>query len=64
MEQLGANQDQLARKQDQMPQAIATLQAAEQDISQKILALAPPAPEPVHVSPKPAQPPADRRRLA
>jgi len=58
MEQLGANQDQLARKQDQMAQAIATLQAAEQDISQKILALAPPAPKAVHVSPKPAQPPA------
>ncbi len=57
-EQLGANQDQLARKQDQMAQAIATLQAAEQDISQKILALAPPAPKAVHVSPKPAQPPA------
>jgi hypothetical protein len=58
MEQLGANQDQLARKQDQMAQAIVTLQAAEQDISQKILALAPPAPKAVHVSPKPAQPPA------
>jgi hypothetical protein len=56
-EQLAANQDQLARKQDQMTQAIATLQAAEQDISQKILALAPPAPKAVHVSPKPAQPP-------
>ncbi|MFZ0236399.1 MAG: hypothetical protein WAL37_03375, partial [Xanthobacteraceae bacterium] len=47
IEQLGANQDQLARKQDQMAQAIATLQAAEQDISQKILALAPPAPKAV-----------------
>jgi hypothetical protein len=58
MEQLGANQDQLARKQDQMAQAIATLQTAEQDISQKILALAPPAPKAVHVSPKPPQPPA------
>ena len=57
IEQLGANQDQLARKQDQMAQAIATLQAGEQDISQKILALAPPAPKAVHVSPKPAQPP-------
>jgi hypothetical protein len=57
IEQLGANQDQLARKQDQMAQAIATLQAAEQDISQKILALAPPAPKAVHVSAKPAQPP-------
>ena len=58
IEQLGANQDQLARKQDQMAQAIATLQTAEQDISQKILALAPPAPKAVHVSPKPPQPPA------
>ena len=57
MEQLGANQDQLARKQDQMAQAIATLQATEQDISQKILALAPPAPKAIHVSPKPAQSP-------
>ena len=57
-EQLAANQDQLARKQDQMAQAIATLQAAEQDLSQQILALAPPAPKAVHVSPKPAQPPA------
>ena len=58
IEQLAANQDQLARKQDQMAQAIATLQAAEQDISQKILALAPPAPKAVHVSAKLAQPPA------
>ncbi len=54
-EQLAANQDQLARKQDQMAQAIATLQAAEQDISQKMLALAPPAPKAGHVSPKPVQ---------
>jgi prefoldin subunit 5 len=58
IEQLAFNQDQLARKQEQMTQAIAALQAAEQDISQKILALAPPAPKPVHVSPKPVQPPA------
>jgi hypothetical protein len=57
-EQLASNQDQLARKQEQMTQAIATLQAAEQDISQKILALAPPAPKAVHVSPNPPQPPA------
>ena len=56
IEQLGANQDQLARKQDQMAQAIATLQASEQDISQKILALAPPAPKAGHVPPpKPPQ---------
>jgi ABC-type Fe3+-hydroxamate transport system substrate-binding protein len=57
IEQLGANQDQLARKQDQMAQAIATMQAAEQDISQKILALAPPAPKTVRVPPpKPPEP--------
>jgi hypothetical protein len=44
-EQLASNQDQLARKQEQMTQAIATLQAAEQDISQKILAPGPACPE-------------------
>jgi hypothetical protein len=50
VEQLLTNQDQLARKQDQMAQAIATLQAAEQDISQKISAppSPSPAPKPVH----------------
>jgi hypothetical protein len=58
IEQLGANQDQLARKQDQMAQAIVTLQAAEQEVSQKVSAPPPPPPKPVHVSPKPAQPPA------
>ena len=57
-EQLAANQDQLSRKQDQMAQAIATPQAAEQDLSQKILALAAPAPKAVHAAPKPTQPPA------
>ena len=36
VEQLAANQDLLARKQDQIAQAIATLQAAEQELSQKI----------------------------
>jgi hypothetical protein len=41
-----------------MAQAIATLQAAEQDHSQQILALAQPAQKTVHVAPKPAQPPA------
>jgi hypothetical protein len=55
-EQLASNQGQLARKQDQMAQAIATLQAAEQEVSQKVSA-PPPTPKPVHVSPKPAQPP-------
>ena len=60
VEQLAANQDLLARKQEQMAQAIATLQAGLQDISQKISAppSPPPAPKPVHVSPKQAQPPA------
>ena len=59
VEQLAANQDQLARKQDQMTQAFAVLQAAEQDINQKILAIAPPAPKVVHAPPtKSLQPPA------
>jgi hypothetical protein len=58
VEQLASNQDQLARKQDQMTQAFATLQAAMRDISQNILALAPLAPKAGHVSPKPAQAPA------
>jgi len=57
VEQLASNQDQLSRKQDQMTQAFAALQAAEQDIKQNILALAPLAPKAGHVSPKPAQPP-------
>ena len=57
VEQLASNQDQLARKQDQMTQAFATLQAAEQDINQKILSLAPPAPKAANVPPpKPPQP--------
>jgi hypothetical protein len=44
LERLASNQDQLARKQDQMTQAFATLPtaaAAEQDINQYALALAP-----------------------
>ena len=56
VEQLAASQDQLARKQDQMTQAFATLQATEQDIKQNILALAPLAPKAAHVPPsKPSQ---------
>ena len=51
VEQLAANQDLLTRKQDQMAQAIATLQAAEQDLSQQILAPAPPAPKAANVPP-------------
>jgi hypothetical protein len=58
-EQLATNQDQLARKQDQMAQVMSALQAAQQELSQQILTLAPPpSSKPVHVSPKPAQPPA------
>ena len=57
VEQLASNQDQLARKQEQMTQAFATQQAAEQDINQNILALAPLAPKAGHVPPpKPLQP--------
>jgi len=56
VEQLASNQDQFARKLDQMTQAFATLQAAEQDINQNILALAPLAPKAGHVTPpKPTQ---------
>jgi hypothetical protein len=56
IEQLAGSQDQLARKQDQMTHAFATLQAAEQDIKQNILALAPLAPKAAHVPPsKPSQ---------
>jgi hypothetical protein len=56
IEQLAANQDRLTGKQDQMAQAFAALQAAEQDIKQNILALAPLAPKGAHVPPpKPSQ---------
>jgi hypothetical protein len=55
VEQLAFNQDQLARKQEQMVQAIATLQAAQQDVSQKISALPPPKAAPLP-PPKPLQP--------
>jgi len=55
IEQLAFNQDQLSRKQEQVIQAIAALQAAQQDIGQKIST--PPPPKTVHVpSPKPLQP--------
>jgi chromosome segregation ATPase len=57
IEQLTSNLDQLARKQDQLAQNIATLQTAEQEVSQKVSA-PPPTPKAVHVSPKPVQPPA------
>ena len=55
VEQLGGNQDLLARKQDQMAQAIATLQAAEQELSQKVSS--PPTFGAAHARPpKPLQP--------
>ena len=58
VEQLGSNLDQLARKQDQLAQTMTTLQAAEQEVSQKVSA--PPTPsKPVHVPlppPKSVQP--------
>jgi hypothetical protein len=59
IEQLTFNLDQLARKQDQLAQNVATLQAAEQEVSQKASA-PPPPPKPVHVPlppPKALQPP-------
>ncbi len=57
VEQLAANQDQLARKQEQMTQDIATLKAAEQQLNQKLAM--PPAPKPVHAPPpKSPEPPA------
>ena len=56
-EQLATNLDQLSRNQEQMAQAIATLQAAGQDLSKQILAFAPPAPKGSNVPPpKPLQP--------
>jgi hypothetical protein len=59
VEQLASGQDQLAREQDQMTQAFATLEAAEQDIKQNIFALAPLAPKAGRVTPpKPPQSPA------
>jgi hypothetical protein len=57
VDHLAASQDQLSRQQDQLRQAFATLQAAEQDIDQKIFALAPAAPRPAHSLPKPPQAP-------
>jgi hypothetical protein len=58
VEQLATNQDHLARKQDELAQAIATVKSAEQDISQQILAIAPPAPKVRVPPPKSLQPPA------
>jgi hypothetical protein len=57
LEPLGSNLDQLARKQDQLAQNMATLQAAEREVSQKISAppppktvsAPPPAPQAAHV---------------
>lgn len=55
VEQLTTNQDQLARKEDLLAQAIAIVQSAEQDINQKILAMAPPASKVAHVAPPKSQ---------
>jgi hypothetical protein len=57
VDHLSASQDQLARQEEQLKQAFATLQAAEQDIDQKIFALAPAAPRAAHSLPKQPQPP-------
>ena len=57
VDHLAASQDQLARQEDQLRQAFATLQAAEQEIDQKIFALAPAAPKAAHSLPKQPQPP-------
>lgn len=46
IEQLGANQDQFAAKQEHMNQSIALLQQVEQDARPQVLA--PPAPKTVH----------------
>jgi hypothetical protein len=55
VEQLAGNQDLLARKEDQMAQTIATLQAAEQDLSQKVSS--PPTSGAAHApQPEPLQP--------
>lgn len=54
IEQFAANQDQSARKVEQIAQAITTLQAAGQDLSQKISTL---SSQVVRVPPpKPVQP--------
>jgi hypothetical protein len=52
MEQLSSNLDQLARKQDQLAQDMATLQAAQQQVSQ-IGSTPPPPPKAVAASPSP-----------
>jgi hypothetical protein len=55
IEQLTTNQDQFARKQEQVTQAITALQAAQQDIGQKISS--PPLPKTLRAPPpKPFQP--------
>jgi hypothetical protein len=49
IEQLTADQDQLSRTQQQMAQSIATLQAAEQELTQRLTS--PPPSKPVNVPP-------------
>ncbi len=56
VEQLAADQDQLARKQEQMAQVMATLRATEQDVVQKISSPPPPTAKAVRVPP-PKPPP-------
>jgi hypothetical protein len=51
IEQLVANQDQLARRQEQLGETMATLQATEQDVVQKISSPPPPTSRTVRVSP-------------
>jgi hypothetical protein len=51
VEQLAANQDQLSRKQEQMAQSIAILQAAEQQLSQKVLSPPPTTSRTVRIPP-------------
>jgi len=58
IEHLAANQEQLARKQEQLDQNIATLQAVEQDVRQKISS--PPPSRAGHIPPRtPPQPAAE-----
>lgn len=54
MEQLGSNLDQLARRQDQLAKEMATLQAAEQQVSQT--GSTPPPPKAVSAAPAPHKP--------
>jgi septal ring factor EnvC (AmiA/AmiB activator) len=52
VELLGSNLDQIAHKQDQLAQNMATLQAAEQEVRQKV-SVPPPTPKVVSAPPPP-----------